>query len=124
LLPISADSAAPLGELMTKVAKPLPDGEIEFVDEDEGSVEETKKAVSGFTPTQRVSWPWGSAAPPKEPESALDADKRTRSEGGKVNRVLGNREEAEKVRQEDHRPDPGGSIARLYGICCGREFPR
>ena len=46
---------------MSDVAKPLSDDEVEFADEDPGSVEETKKAVSGFTPTQKVSWPW--AAP-------------------------------------------------------------
>lgn len=63
----------------------------------------------------------GSAAPPKETESALDADKRTRSEGAKVNRVLDNREEAEKARQEDHRHDPGGSIEAKYATGFSRQ---
>jgi len=106
---------------MSKVAKSVSDDEVEFVDEDDGSVEETKKAVTGFTPTQRVSWPWGSATPPKEPEGALDADQRTRVEGAKANRVLANREEAEKARQEDHRVDPGTSIEAKYATGFSRQ---
>jgi len=106
---------------MRKIAKPLSDDELEFVDEDDGPVEETRKAVTGFTPTQGVSWPWGSAAPPKEAESALDADKRTRIDAAKANRVLGNREEADKARQEDHRADPGTSIEAKYATGFTRE---
>jgi hypothetical protein len=90
---------------MSKIAKPLQDDEVEEVDEDDSSVDETKKAASGFTPTQRVSWPWGSAEPPNEPETALDAAKGTRGESGRTNRTLGGREEAEKASQDDHRPD-------------------
>jgi hypothetical protein len=56
-----------------RIAKPVQDREVEgFVDEDGHEVEfkeddcsadETKKAVAGFTPTQKVSWP-GDASPP------------------------------------------------------------
>jgi hypothetical protein len=90
---------------MSKIAKPLEDHEAEFVDEDDSSLDETKKAGSGFTPTQKVSWPWGSAEPPKEPETALDTATGARSESGRISRTLGNREEAEKARVDDHRPD-------------------
>jgi hypothetical protein len=95
---------------MSEVAKPLSDDEIEPVDEDDGPVEETKRAVSGFTPTQNVSWP-GDASPPREPESgAAQAHHITRGQHAKVNKVLDAREEAEKARVEDHRFDPGTSI--------------
>jgi hypothetical protein len=90
---------------MSNIAKPLEDDEVEEVDEDDSSVDETKKTVSGFTPTQRVSWPWGSAKPLNEPETALDSAKGTRGESGRINRTLGNQEGAEKARQDDHRAD-------------------
>jgi hypothetical protein len=99
-----------LEEIMSKVAKPLQESEfvnedgneIEFI-EDDSSVDETKKAAAGFTPTQPVSWPFGSAQPPQEPESALDAAERVPGEAAKVNRTLENQEEAEKARQDDHQ---------------------
>jgi hypothetical protein len=90
---------------MSDVAKPLRDDEVEFKDEDDCSAAEVKKAVSGFTPTQKVSWPLD-ASPPREPEAAPEeADQRTRSEHKKANRVLDSRKEAEKARQDDHRHD-------------------
>jgi hypothetical protein len=104
---------------MSEIAKPLQDHEAKFVDEDDSSVDETKKAVAGFTPTQPVSWPFSTAQPPQspeEPETPLDTAGRTRGEGAQVNRVLANQEEAEKARQDDHRYDPnpgGGSVAKI-----------
>lgn len=106
---------------MTKIAKPLQDDEavepidddgntMEFADAEDNSLKESKKVQSGFTPTRRVSWPWGSAKPPQEPESDQAATARTRSDAAQVDRVLANREEAEKARRDDHRHDPGGSI--------------
>ena len=61
---------------MSEFAKPLEDNEVEFVDEDESSLDEAKKAKIGFTPTQTVSWPFSKAQPPKEAESQLETAER------------------------------------------------
>jgi hypothetical protein len=90
---------------MIKVAKPLEDREAEFVDEDDSSVGETKKAPGTFTPTIKVSWPHGTAKPPEDPQTPLDTATGTRREGGRINRTLDNREEAEKAKADDHRHD-------------------
>jgi hypothetical protein len=120
-LPILPDPGTTLGELMSDVAKPIKDEEVEFVDEDNNSVGEIKKAVSGFTPTQKVSWP-GDASPPREPESgAAEAHHITRGQHAKVNKVLDAREEAEKARQEDHRADPGTGIEAKYATGFSRQ---
>jgi hypothetical protein len=106
---------------MSDVAKPIKDEEVEFVDEDDSSVDETKKAVSGFTPTQKVSWP-GDASPPREPESgAAEAHHLTRGQHARVNKVLDAREEAEKARVEDHRADPGTGIEAKYATGFSRQ---
>jgi hypothetical protein len=110
---------------MSKVAKPLQDDEavepldddgnpIEFVqkDADDNSTKEAKKAASGFTPTQPVSWPHSRAKPPQEPLSEEEVHGRTRGEHAKTNRVLDSREEAERARRDDHRHDPDGDRAR------------
>jgi hypothetical protein len=111
---------------LSEIAKPLQDNEVEFKDEDDCSAAEIKKAVVGFTPTQKVSWP-GDASPEREPErSPQEADGRTRGEHAKTNRVLDGREEAEKARQEDHRHESvvGDSHRGSFEAKCASGFTR